>query len=63
MYGIVEVEGGGQGVFSGVSGGEASSLSEGSSGSSSQDSTIGTFFTLMGGFRVAFWKGTSASSG
>lgn len=42
--------GGGEGIFLEVSAGEvASSLSEGSSGSSSQDSTMGTFF-LVGCF-------------
>lgn len=48
---------GGKGIFSGVSVGEAaSSLSEGSSGSSSQDSTIGDFFfSLVEGFRVVCW--------
>lgn len=60
MCGIVGVGGGGEGIFSGVSVGEAaSSLSEGSSGSSSQDSTTGTFFffPLMRGFRVGCWGG------
>lgn len=49
--------GGGGGIFSGVSVGEAaSSLSEGSSGSSSQDSTIGDFFfSLVEGFRAVCW--------